>query len=82
MFVEGFVVIVRRWDSKNLGITQRKELFDGIQRWGEKRCMKKNPFEDSIIFLSWLLEVCRDIQSRLLRDFVDVWKHTLNFPCG
>lgn len=51
-------------------------------RGGEERKVRKRPFEDSIIFLSWLYEVCWDIQSRLLKDFVDVWKHTLNFPCG
>lgn len=77
VFVEGFVFTLRLWD-----FTWRKELFDGIQRWGKKKYQKKNPkpFEGSIIFLSWLHEVCWDIQSRLLKDFVDVWKRTLNFP--
>lgn len=49
---------------------------------GKERKVREKPFEDSIIFLSWLYEVCWDIQSRLLKDFVDVWKHILNFPHG
>lgn len=67
-----FVFIARRWDLKIWVLLREKSCLMGF----------KTPFEDSIIFLSWLQEVCRDVESGLLKDFVDVWKQTLNFPCG